>query len=117
GGVSTLIGASLSDKSKLFFGVIGDLAFFYDMNVIGNRHVGNNLRILLVNNGKGVEFRHNSHLGSQFGDEADEYIAAGGHFGNKSPVLVRHYAETLGFEYISASDKDGFEQNVGHFLI
>ncbi|NBA85284.1 2-succinyl-5-enolpyruvyl-6-hydroxy-3-cyclohexene-1-carboxylate synthase [Emticicia sp. CRIBPO] len=115
--ISSLIGASFSNKNKLYFGVLGDLAFFYDMNVLGNRHVGNNLRILLVNNGTGTEFRQYQHLGAQFGEDADQYIAAGGHFGKKSPVLVKHYAQDLGFEYLSASNKGDFDQVFERFLI
>ena len=116
GGVSSLIGASLSDKKKLYFGVIGDLAFFYDMNVIGNRHVGKNVRILLVNNGKGTEFRNFSHPGARFGNDADKYIAAGGHFGNKSKTLVKNYSQNLGFEYLTASNKQEFEEVYERFL-
>lgn len=116
GGVSTLIGASLANKNKLYFGVIGDLAFFYDMNVLGNRHVGNNLRILLVNNGKGTEFRQFNHIAAHFGEDADNYIAAAGHFGNKSQLLIKHYAQDLGFEYMSAGDKQEFEQKYERFL-
>jgi len=118
GNMSSLLGASLANSEKLYFGVIGDLAFFYDMNCLGNRHVGANLRILLVNNGKGTEFRqynhHVSHLG--LGESADEFVAAGGHFGQKSPVLVKHYAEDLGFDYIKASSKEEFEQVYEQFL-
>ncbi len=117
GGLSALIGASLVNRDKLYFAVIGDLAFFYDMNVLGNRHVGQNVRILLVNNGKGTEFRHNSHPAANFGDEADEFIAAAGHFGRKSPALVKHYAEDLGFEYLSADSKEVFERVHERFLV
>lgn len=116
GGISALVGASLANKRKLYFGVFGDLAFFYDMNVMGNYHVGNNLRILLINNGKGTEFRQFNHFAAQFGEDADKYIAAAGHFGNKSPVLVKHYAKDLGFEYFSASDKNGFEHEYERFI-
>jgi 2-succinyl-5-enolpyruvyl-6-hydroxy-3-cyclohexene-1-carboxylate synthase len=116
GGVSSLVGASLADKERLYFGVVGDLAFFYDMNAIGNRHVGNNLRIMLVNNGKGTEFRHQSHPAGQFGDDADDFIAAAGHFGNKSQNLVKHYAQDLGFEYLSASNKQDFNDIYERFL-
>lgn len=116
GGVSSLIGASLADKNKLYFGVIGDLAFFYDMNVLGNRHVGNNIRLLLVNNGKGTEFRQFNHVASHFEEAADEFIAAAGHFGNKSPELVKNYAQNLGFEYITASSKDEFNNVYERFL-
>lgn len=116
GGVSSLIGASLANRAKLYFGVFGDLAFFYDMNSLGNRHIGNNLRIMLINNGKGTEFRQYNHPGSAFGEDADTYIAAAGHYGNKSYHLVKHYATDLGFEYLCASDKQEFEQVYERFL-
>ena len=113
--VSTLIGASIGNKSKLFFCILGDLAFFYDMNSIGNRHVGNNIRIMVVNNGKGTEFRNFDHYAAQFSDEADKYIAAAGHYGNKSKSLLKHYAEDLGFEYLSASNKEEFILQIEKF--
>ena len=116
GGVSTMIGASLSNPNKLFIGVFGDLAFFYDMNVVGNRHVGNNVRILLINNGKGNEFRNYGHPCYFLGDEADDYVAAAGHYGNKSNLLVKNYAENLGYEYITASNKEEFNNVVEKFL-
>ena len=116
GGVSTMIGASLSNPNKLFIGVFGDLAFFYDMNVVGNRHVGNNVRILLVNNGKGNEFRNYGHPCYFLGDEADDYVSAAGHYGNKSNLLVKNYAENLGYEYITASNKEEFNNVVEKFL-
>lgn len=116
GCVSSLIGASLLEINKLFFGIIGDLTFFYDMNSVGNRHVGNNLRIMIVNNGRGTEFRNYGHLGSKFGDDADAYIAAAGHYGNKSNKLIKHYVEDLGFEYISASNKDEYLNKLDIFI-
>ena len=108
GCVSTVIGASLANKEKLFFCVVGDLAFFYDMNSLGNRHIGNNIRLLIVNNGRGTEFRNFYHVGSTFGDAADPYIAAAGHFGKQSRSLVKNYALDLGYEYMSASNKEEF---------
>ena len=116
GGVSSMIGASLSNSDKLFFGVFGDLAFFYDMNVIGNRHVGNNVRILLINNGKGNEFRNYGHPCFFLGDEADKYIAAAGHYGNMSNLLVKNYAENLGYDYLKAANKEEFINGIEHFL-
>lgn len=117
GYVSSCVGASLVHPDKLFFCVAGDLAFFYDMNVVGNRHVGRNLRILLINNGKGTEFRNYMHPGAAFGDEADRFIAAAGHYGNKSHQLVRHYAEDLGYEYLSANNKEEYLRCLDRFLI
>lgn len=110
GSVSTAIGASLANRNKLYFCVVGDLAFFYDMNSLGNRHVGNNVRLLIVNNGRGTEFRNFYHVGSTFGDDADAYIAAAGHYGNKSKSLVKNYAQDLGYEYLFASTKEEFLQ-------
>lgn len=116
GALSTLIGASLASPRKLHFLVAGDLAFFYDLNALGNRHVGNNVRILLVNNGRGIEFRKKDHPGYQFGESADLYIAASGHFGNMSKTLVKSFAENLGFEYLSASNKEEFEATYARFV-
>ena len=116
GTLSTMLGASLVEKDKLFFSVVGDLAFFYDMNSLGNRHLGNNIRILLINNGIGTEFKNYDHPGSKWGTLADLYIAAGGHFGNKSKDLVKHYGEDLGFKYISATCKDEFKLAAKEFL-
>lgn len=116
GCVSSLIGASLADKQKLCFGVFGDLALFYDMNVLGNRHVGNNVRILLINNGRGQEFRNRSHLANRFGEDADAFMAAAGHFGNKSKLLMRHIAEDWGYEYLSCGNKEEFLSVLDHFL-
>lgn len=109
GCLSTVIGGALAQPDKLHFCIVGDLAFFYDLNALGNRHVGKNLRILLVNNGKGSEFRLYSHTANQImGDNADKFIAAAGHYGNKSCKLIKHYAEDLGFSYLSAKNKEEF---------
>jgi 2-succinyl-5-enolpyruvyl-6-hydroxy-3-cyclohexene-1-carboxylate synthase len=116
GGLSSLLGASLSNPNKLYFGILGDLAFFYDMNALGNRHAGNNLRIMVINNGKGTEFRQYNHAAAHFGDQADEFIAAAGHYGNKSLALIKHYAEDLGFKYISAASKEEFDSVYGEFI-
>ena len=116
GAVSTLIGASLTNPKRLHFLVVGDLAFFYDLNSLGNRHIGNNVRILLVNNGRGVEFRKKDHPGYMFGESADLYIAAGGHFGNMSKTLVKEFVENLGFEYLTASTKEEFEAVYARFV-
>ena len=114
--LSTVIGASLVNKDKLYFCVVGDLAFFYDLNALGNRYIGNNLRILLINNGCGGEFNMYNHPGSQFGKNTNLFIAAGGHFGNKSPNLVKHFAQDLGFKYLTATNKEEFMQTVPEFL-
>lgn len=116
GTLSAAIGSSFANPQRLTFVVLGDLSFFYDMNSIGNHCIGKNLRVLLVNNGKGIEFRHLNHQAAFMGDDADDFVAAAGHWGNQSHDLVRHYAQDLGFKYITASNKDEFEKVYKEFL-
>ena len=108
GCVSSLIGASLASPEKIFFGVVGDLATFYDLNSLGNRHVGSNVRLMVVNNGVGTEFKNYNHKAAAFGEEADAYMAARGHYGRQSRDLLRHYATDLGFEYLAADSKESY---------
>lgn len=91
------------------------MAFFYDLNSLGNRHVGSNIRILLINNGTGIEFKNYNHPAARFGKDADAYMAAKGHYGHQSPTLVREYATSLGFQYLSASTKEQFTEHVVTF--
>lgn len=115
GCVSAALGASLV-TDKLVFLVIGDLAFFYDLNSMANRDVKNNLRILLINNGIGTEFKNPDNRAYKLGSLANPYIAAEGHNGKKSRNLVKHYAKDLGFQYISASTKEEFLKKVPDFV-
>ncbi len=108
GMLSTAIGAALSNKNKNVFIILGDLSFFYDMNSLGNRHLPSNIRILLINNGRGIEFRNYGHKSAVFGNDADEFMAAARHFGNKSSRLVKNYAESLGLDYYSAYNKEEY---------
>lgn len=110
GSVSTLVGQSFNNTDKKCFGLIGDLAFFYDMNAIGNRDVKNNLRIVLVNNNRGEEFS----LGPLFApilDKNSPNVAAAGHFKNGA----KGWVESCGFEYMSANSKDEFLSKIKDF--
>jgi 2-succinyl-5-enolpyruvyl-6-hydroxy-3-cyclohexene-1-carboxylate synthase len=120
GAIPTLLGMSLAHPKQLHFAVMGDLTFFYSFNVLGNRHVGKNIRILLINNGCGEEFNIYPHRAYKiYGgdhDKINEFIAAGGHTGTKSKNLVKHFAEDLGFEYLTASNKRETLAQIEHFL-
>ena len=117
GASSLTVGASLVNTQKLYFGITGDLAFFYDLNSLGNRHIGRNLRILLVNNGLGFEFKKCYAMAYRLlEDEVEPYVAAAGHFGKRCNTLVRHYAEDSGFEYLAASNKEEFEKVYQRFV-
>ena len=115
--LSTAIGEALGIPNKIVFCIIGDLAFFYDLNSLGNRHISNNIRILLVNNGRGTEFRNYNHPGAQFGEDADAFVAAAEHYGAKSKKLVKHYTTDLGFEYLTASNKEEYQAQLNRFLV
>ena len=49
GPLSAALGGALAKPDTIHYLVVGDLAFFYDMNALGNRHFPNNIRILLIN--------------------------------------------------------------------
>ena len=73
GSLSTAAGFSVATDEQVFC-VIGDLSFFYDQNALWNQNLRGNLRILLLNNGKGGIF----HLlpGLEQSPVRDTYIAA-----------------------------------------
>lgn len=114
--VSSMIGASLCNKEKLYFAILGDLSFFYDMNSIGQRDLSNNVRILVVNNGHGQEFQFYNRASAFMGEDVNRFVAAAGHYGNKSRELVKHYVQDLGFDYYSATTKDEFNEAYKHFI-
>lgn len=100
GCMSTFIGQSVM-VDKLCYMFIGDLSFFYDMNSLGIRHIKNNVRIVLINNNGGVEFK----LGGSTERNAkiDKFIAAAGHFKN-----AEGWALTNGFSYYPIRSKEDF---------
>lgn len=106
GGMSTLIGQSLATEKKCFM-VIGDLAFLYDMNSIGIRGLKSNLRILLVNNNGGIEFK----MAANENKLLDQYIAAGNHFRN-----AQGWSSTCNFKYMKASSKEEFDSKMMEFV-
>ena len=111
GAVSTLIGQSFCNPEKLYFGLIGDLAFFYDMNALGHRDIKNNVRIIVVNNNKGVEFRLHPKVEPYMREKTDFLISAAGH--NKGGA--QGWAESCGFHYMNASTKEDFLLQINEF--
>ena len=111
GPVSTLVGQSFINKNKVF-GLIGDLAFFYDMNILGNKHIKNNIRLLLVNNNKGAEF-FISYLGQIDSKKTrlQNYVSAGGHYSKGA----QFWAQSCDFYYMSARSKSEFDSKIHDF--
>lgn len=114
GCTSTLLGASLVNKDRLYYLFTGDLAFFYDLNSLGNRHIGPNVRILLLNDGKGAEFTH--FMWPKYQSDRDLFIAGGGHFASQSRTLVKDFAENLGFEYFQATNEQEYKLLYDRFV-
>ncbi len=109
GSVSVLVGHSLAAFDKNVFGVMGDLTFFYDMNALQNREIKNNLRILLINNNKGIEFKING-LFENMLDETEKLIGASGHH-----TTADGWAQSCGFHYMSANTKEDFLAKIQDF--
>ena len=106
---SMLIGESINTDNLCFI-VTGDLAFFYDMNSLGIRHIKNNVRILLINNGGGAEFKimtRNWNIQIPL----EKFISANGHNGN-----AKGWSENCGFKYLTAANKNELETVKNEFL-
>lgn len=114
--LSSMIGASLCNPNRLHFGIVGDLSFFYDMNCLCNRQIGNNVRILVINNGHGQEFEMYNHGAAFMGTDVNEYVAAQGHNGNKSRDLIKHYSSDLGFKYLVSEKIDDIHECAKDFV-
>jgi len=76
GSLSTAAGFSCVTDDVVFC-VIGDLSFFYDQNALWNQHLKGNLRVLLLNNGKGGIFQMLN--GLEQSPARDRYVAAEHH--------------------------------------
>ena len=76
GSLSTAAGFSVVADEQVYC-VIGDLSFFYDQNALWNQNLRGNLRILLLNNGKGGIF--NLLPGLEQSPARDRFVSAEHH--------------------------------------
>lgn len=106
---SMLIGESMN-TDELCFIITGDLAFFYDMNALGIRHIKNNIRVLLINNGGGAEFKIMTR-NWQNKINIEDYISANGHNG-----MAKGWAENCNFKYLSATTKENVRDAIDIFV-
>lgn len=107
GSMSTFFGQAYSIDEKAFL-VFGDLSFFYDMNSIGIRHIKNNVRIMMINNGGGGEFHFT--MGKGKFPKLDDHIAAG------HTATAKEWVESRNFKYLSATNKEEFSKNIEKFI-
>lgn len=108
GCMSAFIGqAAISDK--LSFLLLGDLTFFYDLNALWNKYVGNNVRILLFNNGGASLFYFNTRGLHNF--PSLDKNAGAGHVSS-----AKGWVESRGFTYLSASNQEEFDGQLSQFV-
>lgn len=108
GCLPTLLGQSAAAPQKLAFILLGDLSFFYAMNALSIKGISKNVRVLLSNNGGGAEFHIYPHL--QKNDKIDLHIAAAHGY------TAREWAESAGFRYLSARDKEELSTAMTEFI-
>lgn len=109
GSLSTAVGFALN-RTELQFVLIGDLSFFYDVNVLGAAGLPANLRILLLNNGHGAIF--DSLPGLSASPARDEYIAGG-----SRTVSAEGIAAAYDVQYQAVSDKPRLEKALKDWLL
>lgn len=107
GSMSSFVGQSYISK-KLSFLLIGDLSFFYDMNALWNKYVGNNVRILVCNNSGGAIFHNYPNTNNI--PTLDQHIAA------EHSTSVKEWAESRGFIYLTSNDKEEFKKVLPMFM-
>lgn len=106
GCLSSLIGQS-NGSSELCYLVIGDLAFFYDMNALRIRHIDKNVRILMINNHGGEEFYYN-HMWQ------DEYSDL--HTTARHHTKAEGWVKECGFTYIPVHNKKEMDESIETFI-
>ncbi|TVT52990.1 MAG: 2-succinyl-5-enolpyruvyl-6-hydroxy-3-cyclohexene-1-carboxylic-acid synthase [Azoarcus sp. PHD] len=104
GSMSAAVGYAASSQ-QLNFLVIGDLAFFYDMNSLWIRHRPANLRVIVMNNDGGAIMH------SSWGSSAQ----VGMHVSAAHHTSVRGWVESLGIRYVSATNFDELDAALALF--
>ena len=107
GSLSTAAGFSVA-SGKQTFCVIGDLSFFYDQNALWNQNLKGNLRILLLNNGKGGIF--NLLKGLEQSPACDRFVAAEHH------TSAEGICRQNDVVYLSACNKEDMQQGITRLL-
>ncbi len=103
GSMSTAIGFG-ANTNRLQFYITGELSFFYDMNSLSIRHLSRKTRILLINNHGGAVMYDQPR--NTPAENLPIYLAAGE---NKQ---AKGWAESLGFKYLSAVNKEEVDAGV-----
>lgn len=104
GCLSSFFGQSVATEKECFI-IVGDLSFFYDMSSLRIKHIKPNAHILLINN----------HGGNEFYLQPLMPTTPQG-LGASHPNSARGWAESLGYEYLSAENGADFMVNLDKFV-
>ena len=107
GSLSTAAGFSCVTDETVFC-VIGDLSFFYDQNALWNQNLRGNLRILLLNNGKGGIF--NLLKGLEKSPARDQFVAAEHH------TSAEGICQQNNITYLKAENMEQMQQGIDTLL-
>ena len=107
GSMSTFFGQASATDLPCYL-VVGDLSFFYDMNSVRIRHIGKNVRVLLINNEGGAEFHFS--MGRAMVPTLDQSISAG------HRTSAEAWIKSLGCRYMAARDQQSFDANIDAFM-
>jgi len=108
GSLSTAIGASLADPTRLHMAILGDLSFFYDRNALWNNYLPPNLKIVVLNNHGGGIFRMIQ--GPKVRKECEEF------FVTKQNLSAKITAIDHGLAYYSAYAERELKEKIQLFL-
>lgn len=104
GCLSTFFGQAVAENRENFL-IIGDLSFFYDMSSLRIKHNRRNCHILLINNHGGNEF---------FMQKIMPTTPQG--LGASHTNSAEGWVKSVGFEYLSAHNKEEFDNNIDTFV-
>lgn len=108
GSMSSYIAQSFITNKPSFL-CIGDLSFFYDMNALWNKYINGNTRIMLCNNSGGAILNWGPYLKVNVPD--GEVCTGAEHH-----TSAKGWAESRGFYYLSAHNKDEFDLSIEKFV-
>lgn len=107
GSLSTAAGYAFSSKQLIVF-LTGDLSFIYDSNGLWNKYIGENLKIVVMNNNGGNIFR--------FIGDKDLMQNSLDFFTTPHQVKIKSLTEAYGLDYISCDKTEELKTNINELL-
>ncbi len=107
GSLSTATGYAYASKQPTVF-LTGDLSFIYDSNGLWNNYIGDNFKIIVLNNNGGNIFRF---IGDkQLMEKSLDFFTTPHH------VKIKSLVEAYGLSYLSCDKTEELEKTMSEFL-